>query len=116
MYDPFDKAELVLDLRKPSQITSEDLILHVRVCFRQPLQFSVLNIFSIVLSYFLPQVGDKRLSFEVSSRDEVASWMRTMSNFSMRAAAAALPEVNVDPLGGLVSSSTDDQKSSVATL
>jgi hypothetical protein len=39
-----------------------------------------------------------------------------MSNFSMRAAAAALPEVNVDPLNGLASSSTDDQKSPVTTL
>ena len=61
MYDPFDKAELTLDLRRQSQLTSDGNILHIRV-------------------------DDRRLSFELPSRDEVASWMRVLSNFSMKAA------------------------------
>ena len=31
---------------------------------------------------------DKRLSFELPSQDEVATWIRLLSNFSMKAATA----------------------------
>ena len=33
MYDPFDKAELQLDLRKSSTVTATDLVVHVKVAF-----------------------------------------------------------------------------------
>ena len=72
MYDPFDKAELTLDLRRQSKLTSDGNILHVRV-------------------------EDKRLSFELKNRDEVASWMRVLSNFSMNTATT----------GGLQQSTTN---------
>ena len=66
MYDPFDKAEMALDLRKSTHISSEELIVHVKQ-------------------------DDKRLSFVLPSRDEVATWMRIMSNMSMKSSAAVVP-------------------------
>ena len=67
MYDPFDKAELTLDLRRQSKLTSDGNILHIRV-------------------------DDKRLSLELPNRDDVASWMRVLSNFSMRASTSDVLE------------------------
>jgi len=55
MYDPFDKAELVLDLRKPSQITSDGLIVHVKVYLplnHTPLIYILFFLFLLSLFFF----------------------------------------------------------------
>lgn len=64
MYDPVEKAELKLDLRRPTNLIVEDLTIHMKV-----------------------GVSD-RLSFVMSSRDEITEW---------QALIAQIPKITEEP-------------------
>ena len=67
MYDPIEKAELKLDLRRPSNLVVEDLTIHMKVG------------------------PSDRLSFVMSSRDEITEW---------QALIAQIPKITEEPAGG----------------